>query len=311
MIRLAVAFLLQAVPRSGADLPVKMGFSVTPDTVVIAQPFNLLVKVYAPKGVRFEFPDSPDTTVENGVRPIELRGARAVTMMGDTAVALYRLVAWDIGTQPLRLGDVRVSFEGIERRAPLSNASVFVRSVLPADSALRVPKPARPLIIMPVFNWWPWIALAIAALVGGLLWWAWRRYRNRPLPPVDPYVRAQRDFALIEARELLQGAASREYVADMVDVTREYLAARVPGVRRSDTTSELLRAMQPEDGVETALPALLDRADLVKFARGNVGVEEASAAGNTARAIVDHVEARLNPDSEPAKRAAAMQERAA
>jgi hypothetical protein len=271
----------------------------------------LLVKVHAPSGVRFEFPDGPDTTTENGVRPIELRGERIVTMVADTAVALYRLVAWDVGHQPLRIGDVRVSLGAVERRPPLGAASVFVRSVLPADEDSRIPKPARPLIVLPVFNWWPWIALAVAALLSALLWWAWWRYRNRPIPPVDPYVRAQREFANVEARELIESGEAPEHLTRMVDVTREYLAARVPGIRRSDTTSELLRTMQPRDGVEAELPRLLERADLVKFARASVRAEEAGEAGKTAREIVDHVEARLNPQSEPAKRATAASERAA
>ncbi len=309
---LAAALLLQAIqPGAGVDLPVRMGFTVRPDTVVVGEPFNLLVKVHAPKGVRFEFAEGPDTAVQNGVRPIELRGARAVTMIGDTAVALYRLVAWDVGAQPLRVADVRITYEGVERRAPLGTASVFVRSVLPAAENLRVPKPARPIIVLPVFNWWPWIALAIAALVGGLLWWAWWRYRNRPIPPVDPYVRAQRDFLSIEARELPANGAARQHVAEMVDVAREYLAARVPGVRRSDTTSELLRAMQPGDGAERDLPELLKRADLIKFAQADIAAAQAAAAGKSARDIVDHVEARLNPESEPAKRPASARERAA
>ena len=310
---IALALLIQGAVQQGAeaDLPVRMGFTVRPDTVLIGQPFNLLVKVHAPKGVRFEFAEGPDTAIQNGVRPIELRGARAVTMIGDTAVALYRLVAWDVGAQPLRIGDVRISHEGLERRAPLSTASVFVRSVLPAAENLRVPKPARPLIVLPVFNWWPWIALAIAAIVSGLLWWAWRRYRNRSMAPVDPYVRAQRDFARIEARSLVESGAAAVYVAEMTDVTREYLAARVPGVRRSDTSSELLRSMQPREGIEGELPELLERADLIKFARANIGAAEAAASGKTARDIVDHVEARLNPESEPAKRAASARERAA
>ena len=309
----AAFFLLQAaVTPAAADLPVKMGFTISPDTVLIGQPFNLLVKVHAPRGVRFEFPAGPDTTVENGVRPIELRGTRAVTMIGDTAVALYRLVAWDVGSQPLRIADVRVSYDGVERRAPLAPASVFVRSVLPAEENLRVPKPARALIVLPVFNWWPWIALAVAAIVSGLLWWAWRRYRNRPRPPIDPYARAQREFDRIDARDLVGGGASPSYLADMVDVTREYLAARVTGVRRSDTTSELLDVMRPHDGVERDLPALLGAADFVKFARGTIGAEEAAQGGRKAREIVDHVEARVNPESEPGKRArAARGERAA
>ena len=70
-----------------------MGYRVSPDTVLIGQPFSLFVKVLAPKGVRFEFPDAPDTATQNGVHPIELHGDKILTMLGDTALALYHLVA--------------------------------------------------------------------------------------------------------------------------------------------------------------------------------------------------------------------------
>lgn len=301
----------QSVQVPPGDLPVKMGYRVTPDTVLIGEPFRLFIKVHAPKGVRFEFPAGPDTVSQNGIRPVELRGERLVQMLGDTAVALYNLVAWDIGAQPLRIPDVRVTFEGRERRPPLGAASVFVRSVLPADTSLRIPKPARPLIVLPVFNWVPWLALLAAVILAGLAWWAWRRYRNRPKAPIDPYVRAQQEFARIEQRRLLEDGRYSDYYAAMADVAREYLVARVRGVRRSDTTTELLRRMQPREGVESELPRLFERADLVKFARAAVPIEVAREAGLALRAIVDHVEGRLNPESELAKRAATARERAA
>ena len=301
----------QASPAAANALSVQMGFRVTPDTVLIGQPFSLFIKVLAPRGVRFEFPAGPDTTTQNGVRPIELRGEKLVSQLGDTAVALYRLVAWDVGTQPLRIPDVRATFEGQERRPSLGSASVFVKSVLPEDTSLRIPKPARPLIVLPVINWLRWLALLAAIVALALAWWAWRRYRNRPKPPVDPYVRAQQEFAKVEGRRLLETGEPEEHLAAMVDVTREYLAARVLGVRRSDTTTELLKAMQPRQGVEVELPHLLERADLVKFARGSVSQQEAREAGGQLRAIVDHVEARINPESEPAKRLAAARDRAA
>jgi len=310
LLLLAQAVAQQTPAATPASLPVQMGFRVRPDTVLIAQPFDVLIKVLAPKGVRFEFPTGPDTAVQNGVRPIELHGEKIVSMLGDTAVALYRLVAWDVGTQPLRLPDVRVTLEGQQRTLPLSTASVFVKSVLPADTSLRVPKPARPLIVLPVINWLKWLALlalAIAIVVG---WWIWRRYRNRPKPPIDPYVRAQQEFERIESSRLLE-TDPPEYVAAMTDVVREYLAARVPGVRRSNTSGELIRAMGTRDGVEAELPAILARADLIKFAQGDIGAEEARVAGVKLKAVVDHVEARLNPESEVAKRIAGAKERAA
>jgi hypothetical protein len=296
----------QAPQSVATPFQVQMGYVVAPDTVIVGQPFSFFVKVLAPKGVRFEFPAGPDTTMQNGVRPIELRGEKLVSMLGDTAVALYHLVAWDVGTQPLRIPDIRVTYGGEERRPTLSAASVFVKSVLPADSALRVPKPARPLITVAVFNWWPWIALLAAIIAAVLIWWAWRRYRNRPKAPIDPYVRAQREFERIEKLRLIEGGRPAMHIVLMIDTARQYLAARVPGVRTSDTSTELVRGMSPLDGVEGELPQLLERADLVKFARASVTDGEATEGGATARAIVDHVEARLNPLSEPAKRAAAI-----
>lgn len=305
------AVVPQSVQAQAGELAVQMGYRVSPDTVLIGQPFNLFIKVRAPAGVRFEFPTGPDTTTQNGIHPVEVRGEKLVTMLADTAVALYHLTAWDVGVQPLRFPDVRITSAGQERRLPLGGASVFVKSVLPADTSLRVPKPPRPVIVLPVFNWLLWLALLAAAIIAGLLWWAWRRYRNRPKAPVDPYARAQQEFARIEQRRLLEDGNYQEYYASMVDVVREYLAARVPGVRRSNTSTELARTMQPRDGVEAELPRLLERGDLVKFARGKVSLEEARDAGLALRAIVDHVEARVNPESHPAKRAAAAKERAA
>ena len=313
--RIGLLLLQAVVPQSvqtrPPELPVQMGYRVSPDTVLIGQQFSLFIKVHAPTGVRFEFPAGPDTTTQNGILPVELRGEKLVTMLADTAVALYHLTAWDVGVQPLRFPDVRVTFAGQERRLPLGSALVFVKSVLPADTSLRVPKPPRPIIVLPVFNWLLWLAILAAAIVAGLLWWAWRHYRNRPKPPVDPYAHAQQEFARIEQRRLLEDGNYAEYYARMVDVVRAYLAARVPGVRRSNTSSELLRTMKPRDGVEAELPRLLERADLVKFARAGVSLEEAREAGLVLRAIVDHVEARVNPESEPAKRAVAAKERAA
>ena len=316
---ITLALLLQQAlttpqqPSNLNQLPLQMGFRVKPDTVLIAQPFDLFIKVLAPKGVRFEFPLGPDTTTQNGVRPIELRGEKIVTMLGDTAVALYHLVAWDLGTQSLRFPDVVIRYEGQERRAPLADANVFVKSVLPADTSLRVPKPPRPLIVLPVFNWLLWAGILAAVIALVLVWWAWRRWRNRPRPPIDAYVHAQQQFARVDARKLIDKGEPEEYVAAMVDVVREYLAARVQGVRRSNTSTELLRAMRPADGVEAQLPGILERADMVKFARADVTKDEATSTGTLARAIVDHVEARVNPESEPAKRlnAANAKEKAA
>lgn len=297
-------------PAPEREFPVQLGFRVVPDTVTVGQPFRLTLKVLAPRGARFSLPAGPDTaTGENGIRPVELRGPRAVAMSGDTAVAVYQLVAWDVGAQPLRLPEVVVTLDGVERRPPLAAAAVFVRSVLPADTTLHVPKPARAAIVIAPFNWWPWIAAAAAILLALLAWLIWRRMRNRPPARVDPYLRAQKEFTRIEQLGLVSAGRPADHLLAMVDVAREYLAARVPGVRRSNTTTELLVALasRPEMKVPTApgapatpgasaasaLAPILQRADLAKFARGTVADDEANAGGLAARAAVEGVEAAL------------------
>jgi len=60
------------VEEGVAELPVQMGYRVNPDSVLVAQPFNLFIKVLAPKGVRFEFPPGPDTTRDGFLREVSL-----------------------------------------------------------------------------------------------------------------------------------------------------------------------------------------------------------------------------------------------
>ena len=270
---------------------VRMGLRVFPDTVTIGQPFRLTVRAVVQPGARISMPEGPDTTADDsGIRPVELRGPRSLSMTADTAVAFYSLVAWDTGAQQLRMPDIVVTIDGSERRASLAGASVFVKSVLPADTTLRVPRPARAAIVLPTFNWWPWIAALAVALLALLLWFVWRKLRNRPPLPVDPYLRAQQAFARIEKLELIRQGRSEEYVEAVVDVARVYLAARIPGVRRSNTTAELLDAMQSRASVAGDLTPVLETADLVKFARGTVSDDEAVRGGAIARAAVEAVE---------------------
>ena len=56
------------------------------------------------------------------------------------------MAAWDVGSLRIKLGDVLVQTDDDERRVALPLPTLFVRSVLPADSAERVPKPARELV---------------------------------------------------------------------------------------------------------------------------------------------------------------------
>ncbi|HEU4564916.1 MAG TPA: hypothetical protein VFS05_09725 [Gemmatimonadaceae bacterium] len=301
MIALLAALLLQgAVPAAQAPraqgsagrAEVQMGLTVRPDTVTVGDPFTVMVRVRAPLGASIAFPAGPDSGAS-----VEATDQRTLQRGADTTAseltAIYRVAAWDTGVVRLGLGDVAVS-GSVERVIPLASASVYVRSVLPQDTAKQIPKPPRE-----PFGakrpWWHWLLLAllVAAIIGVLLWWYLRRRRRGPAPvPVeDPYVVAEREFARIEGLGLLEAGERGRFVALVVEVLRGYLAARFPAAALSLTSTELIRAMRAHPEVPAQrLAALLYEADLVKFARRPVTAEHGREIGSEAHALVRDVQ---------------------
>ena len=296
-----------AAPAGGSDaIPVQMGVSVRPESVTVGDPFVVTVRIRVPRGASVVFPVGPDSAAA-----AELLDPRRMAASADSAEfsATYRLAAWNVGEVPLALAPVEVRL-GTQRRAvPLTAAAVFVRSVLPADSTQRAPKPPRPPIETPRSLWWLWLlALLALALLAWLIWrWMRRRDEAADAPAVDPYEAAEREFDRVARLGLVEAGERGRYVALVVDVMRDYLAHRVPGAPASLTSTELLGQVGGNASVPTArLAPLLAEADLVKFARRGVTAERAQAIGAEAREIVRHVHrAQSTPAAPPARRDAA------
>jgi hypothetical protein len=297
----ALTLLLQA---GTTNIPVQLGVSMSADTVTVGQRFVAVIRVRAPRGATIEFPTTMDSASSNSLTGMEMVGKPAIATLPDstslTMSAAYRLAAWDIDLQRLGLPDVVVRYNGQTGYVSLAGRGVFVRSVLPADSALRVPRPARPAIGVTGFNWRP-LLLALALLAAALgLWRLWIWYRRRRSAPLDPYEAAQREFARIERMNLVQSGEGELHAALMSDVMREYLAERVPEIERSHTSSELLAASARIQSAVTGLGELLWRTDLIKFARIGVTPEEAEKLGASARAVVENVEEHVAAEEERA-----------
>jgi hypothetical protein len=303
----AFAFLLQGAPQAAprAAIPVQLGVNVTSDTVTIGQRFIAIIRVRAPKGATIEFPMESDSASTASPTATQLIGKPAIQTVADstatTMSAAYRLAAWDVGLQRFGLPDVVVKLDGQTGYVSLSDRGVFVKSVLPEDSTLRVPKPPRPAIAIPPFNWLPWLIALAAVLLGLIAWRVWVWYRRRKLAPVDPFTAAQREFARIEAMQLIKAGESERHAALMSDVMRDYLAARVPEIERSHTSSELLAAGPRVHAAAKGLGELLWRTDLVKFAGARLAPDEAERLGVSARGIVKAVEDHLVEEEERAE----------
>ena len=292
MIGLAgIAFLLQAAT---GQIPVQLGASVTADSLTVGERFIAILRVRAPKGATIDFPTAVDSASANSITGMELIGKPAIETLQDTSAlmmsAAYRLAAWDTGPQRIALPDIVVHYNGQTGYVSVSDRGIFVKSVLPQDSAQRVPKPLRPAIQISPFNWLPWIVALAALVVAGGIWRLWIWYRNRKSAPVDPFTQAQREFDRIEALKLIQSGEAERHAALMSDVMRDYLAARVPEIERSHTSSELLAAGARVHAVAKQLGELLWRADLVKFARADISPDDAEKLGKSARDVVQSVE---------------------
>jgi len=289
-----IAFLLLLLQVATPRFPVQLGTRITPDTVTVGQRFIVLLKVRAPVGATISFPTGVDSAAGASATAPQIIGTPLIDSLpdatGTTRSAAYRFTAWDVGAQRLGLGNIAVVVNGVTEYVSLADQSVFVRTVLPADTTKRQPKPPRQPIILVPFNWWPWLALLAAILLALLAWWLWRVWRRRRNAPLPPFETAEREFVRIEALKLIESGEPERYVAMMTDVLRDYLAARVEGIQRSQTTPELIVAAAPIHPYAGGLANLLSQADLVKFARQRLAPAEAQALGGQARAIVRQVE---------------------
>ena len=294
-------------------ISVQMGYAIDPDSVTVGDPFRLTVRVHAPLGSSIEFPAGPDSgAAVEALDPRQERQSNDTTALDVTAA--WRLAAWDTGDQALRMRDIVIKLDGRERRIPLSALTVHVKSVLPADTTKRIPKPQRPLF---EFGrpWWHWLLAALAAIgLIGLFWWWWRRRRKRKLGEVeDPFADAEAEFERVERLGLVEAGERSRYVALMVEVLRTYLSRRIPEAHPSLTTGELLISVRENRLVPVnRLALVLADADLVKFARRATTAERARELGTEARGIVAAVHAAELRAAEEAKQLAdAPKERAA
>jgi hypothetical protein len=272
---------------ASTTITVQAGATVDRDTVTVGDVVVLSIRVRAPIGATVNFPTAMDSLgpVQALEPPVVRDGADSTAV---DRVATYRISAWDVGDQPIRLGDVIVQADDGERRVVLSLPSLFVRSVLPADSALRVPKPARPLLdVRAPIPWWWWALAALAILLIGLGIWLWRRRRRVVASTGDPYADAQAAFERVERLRLPDAGEPGRHAALMADVLRRYLAERHPSASLANTSGELLSAVRGIDAIPfDRLRRLLDEVDPVKFAAAPLAPVHARELGEEAKAIV-------------------------
>ncbi len=281
------ALLLLALQGSAAQVTAR----VTPEKVAVGEPITIELRVRAPLGTEIRFPALPDSNeVVEPLDPRQLREASSATIIDRTAV--YRLIAWDTGQRVVRFGDITLTRDGATRRYPVTLPALQIRSVLPADTALRKPRPSRAVQDVPP-PWWKYAIGAVVVLA--ILWMLRKALRSRASSQdrgPDPAKVADDAFAHAAKLGLLEAGETGRHALTHVEVMRRYLAARFPQADLTRTAREVADALV---GAEfPILPArvsdLLLRSEPVAFARAPVRPDEARAIAEEAKAIVRAVE---------------------
>lgn len=149
--------------------------------------------------------------------------------------------------------------------------------------------------------WWGGLGLVGAVLVAGVAYVWWRRQEDgdEVVPseeePAGPYEAASTRLHRLERRNPTGREACTAFYVDLTETLRIYLARRV-GVRALErTTPEVLAALhrRPEvnEAVVRRLQAVLEQADLVKFADAQPPPDESQEVLEEAQGILDAIEA--------------------
>ena len=282
-----------AAARAQAPRP---STAVVPADITVGDVFRAAIRIEAPAGAEVVFPDTllvPADVEAAGRREVRIDSAAAGSgLLIHTAV--YPLTAWRPDTVSLPSAAVAVRGAAGEWVVEARFAPFAVASVLPADTTGIEPKQAKD-VIGPNRVWWPLLLLALllAALIA-LAIWLWRRRRARPAavlagPDATPRERA---FARIDeaiAAGWIEAGRIKEFYTAIAEALRLYVAELERGWSPDLTTSELVGRMRASGAGAGAaeLAVLLERADLVKFARARPDRTAALMDARSARGWVE------------------------
>jgi hypothetical protein len=280
----------------------------------VARTFELLLEVRAPEGSVVQLPGQSVP-----VQPFELVGYSAAQgNEGRELVARGRYSLFAVTPGPHELGPFRVGLrlaDGSESELVAEPLAFEVRSllgqldpppadILPIKGPLPLPEPRRELP-------WAWAAAAAfgLTLAAAALLWRLRRRRSSGPPPEPAHVLALRQLQELGHRELEGSGGVEAFYVRLSEVLRRYLETRFHRPVMEQTTHEIKRAFPPgEHGMSWAfrLHQLLDRMDLVKFARFRISASAAFEDLQMARGLIEELVERDAREAEERRRAAKL-----
>lgn len=165
-------------------------------------------------------------------------------------------------------------------------------------------------------DWWKYVLMVllfigIAAFV--LYWFIWRKKpltEEEKIALLPPYDRAKLALKKLDESPYLEHENLKDYYSELTFIIRKYLEEKVYDKALESTTNELIQRLsllKEGNQIEISekdiknLESILQRADLVKFAKSAPDVELAKMDWQTIDAEIDHVKEALPEPTEEEK----------
>jgi hypothetical protein len=227
---------------------------------------------------------------------LEFRGMRMVPSASGRDSLIVSLQFF--GTKDTLIAPVSFALVGADTLILESMAiPVLFKSLVPGEQAEL--QPLKPIFDF-AMNWWMWILIGTILIAASI--YIYMRWKNRPAPvviaptvverapfvsPLDVLKTALED---LKRRDLIHQHDIKSYYSDLSDILRRYIedAHDLPALE--STTGELRTAFKNR-GLHSELAhpclAILEEADMVKFAKFTPTAAAAEACHKQARAFAD------------------------
>ena len=305
-----------AAPAAGQSAAPAVSAALEPARIAVGDRARLAVEVEHDAGASVAWP-APETlgpfeVLERRIDEPRVEGERAVSR------AVFVLTAFELGELEVPAVEIDVlGADGGTRTVAAGPRALTVASVgLDEGGGIRAIK--GPLDLpLDVAALLPWLAGVV--LLAGIAYWWWRRRRGRApedapapaAPPRPPHELAYEAFRALEAERLPDRGEIKAFHVRASDVVRVYVGGRFGVDAPEMTTGEVLDGLRVRGVDEEVLDdfrRLLERCDLVKFARDRPALERCREVLPLGRSLVDRTRVIVPPppaetgaDAEPAR----------
>lgn len=280
------------------------------DTISIGEQLTYEFRVETSNKTKSEFPRFYDT-ISSGIEIIDLIGIDTTYVdEKKTVTGKYLVTSFEKGENIVAPKAVEFSYGGqIDTAYSLPLTLVVVAPVVDTTMAI---KPIKPPVNTPV-NFkeaLPWIGiglggLTIIALIVYLVWYFRKRKSHPELfasKPKEPaHIIALRNLDQLREDKLMESSHVKKYYSRLTEIIRIYLSDLYGLQAMESTSSEIMEEFKlvnrEENQLNDMLEALLQLADLVKFAKEDPLRKEREQHLNDAYKFVNETYVLFEPSS--------------